>query len=363
DLSYYSLMWTYAIAVQIGGTPKTDVTVAYSGKVGSTYHVSVNLSVLLENGRTSAIDETIAAQIASSLTVQSSNRNVLDISNVTVTEEGISFDVTATGADGTAEITIDAAGYTGDVQGASVIAQVQDGQITILRTTGSVTGDTLEGPATLSQAESDVSSDPSSADAESEGTSAETESEAQPSEDEAQPSEDEAQASEDGAQTSENGAQTSEDGAQTSEDEAQTAETESAASSSTTVAITDDSANAKVNVESLDDTGQQTEESEDGNDELASDGSEDALVENITSEMEDTQEVNSIRVRKLTIDSDEGGEQDWRETDMAEDAVELGEITQDAPVLETCVLAVIIVLCGGLMHYLYYRKQTRRNVT
>jgi hypothetical protein len=84
---------------------------------------------------------------------------------------------------------------------------------------------------------------------------------------------------------------------------------------------------------------------------------ENALLEGVTPETENAQVVNSIRLQRLTIDSDTGGVQNWRDTDMAEDAVELGE-EDDNPMLPVAIgTALLALILGGLWRFRWFRQQ------
>ena len=108
-----------------------------------------------------------------------------------------------------------------------------------------------------------------------------------------------------------------------------------------------------------DDTSAESADAQESMPDITSNGDADnALTEGIVPETENAEKVNSILVHKITIDSSEGSVQNWRETDMAEDAVALGkEDTKDyMPAIG--IFSICVVILGMAIHGINYRKET-----
>ena len=72
------------------------------------------------------------------------------------------------------------------------------------------------------------------------------------------------------------------------------------------------------------------------------------------------EKVHSIRVNRVTIDSDTGGVQNWREHNMAEDASALGLLAEDNPLSVVAeVAAAGFLICGGILMYIRFKKETK----
>jgi len=55
-------------------------------------------------------------------------------------------------------------------------------------------------------------------------------------------------------------------------------------------------------------------------------------------------------------ESSDGGVQQWRKDEMADDATELPEIYKDAPITEAVIIAAFIFICGGTLQIVFNRK-------
>lgn len=72
------------------------------------------------------------------------------------------------------------------------------------------------------------------------------------------------------------------------------------------------------------------------------------------------EKIHSIRVNRVSIDSDTGGVQNWREQAMAEDSVALGLLEEDHHMIVIIAAAVIFLLiCGGAGTFIHFKKETK----
>jgi hypothetical protein len=73
--------------------------------------------------------------------------------------------------------------------------------------------------------------------------------------------------------------------------------------------------------------------------------------------------LNGYEIRPAArSERDDGGVQQWRTDEMAQDALALPDVYPDAPVIPAAILAVIVLFLGGALQYYINRKQTGGNI-
>lgn len=315
-----AMKWCYAIYVQLGGTPKATVTTieeVQNDTTGSTYHVTVNVSTIMDNGMAEETDADVAAQIAAGLRLSSGDRNTADPGGDDSGAAGeydpesgtVTFTVHASNdGSGTTQLHINTAdgGYGGEMEGKEFSFNVVNN------------GGKLELP--------DQSDNPNLADGLT-ITAKDPDTEPDPDPDPSDP----------------NGPTSPDPGPSDPSSPGQTDPNPSGGQTS----ITPDTPNSNQNVQSPNETGEQvTPKPQDA---------QESPTQNTSVDTENAPKVNSIRVHKLTIDSNEGAEQNWRDKQMAENAVELAKLDENNEMLPIVLIAALALLVlSMLLRYLQY---------
>ena len=315
-----AVKWCFAIYVQLGGTPKATVTTieeVQNNETGSTYHVTVNVSTLMDNGMQEETDADVAAQIAAGLRLSSGDRNTADPGGDDSGAAGeydpesgtVTFTVhTSNEGSGTTQLHINTAdgGYGGEMEGKEFSFNVVNN------------GGKLELP--------DQSDNPNLADGLT-ITAKDPDTEPDPDPDPTDP----------------NGPTSPDPGPSDPSSPGQTDPNPSGGQTS----ITPDTPNSNQNVQSPNETGEQvTPKPQDA---------QESPTQNTSVDTENAPKVNSIRVHKLTIDSNEGAEQNWRDKQMAENAVELAKLDENNEMLPIVLIAALALLVlSMLLRYLQY---------